>query len=71
MELPVFDTVLNGTSVVGSIVGTRQDIAEVFQLHALGRTRVIRESRRLEDVNACFEEVLAGKVTARLVFDLR
>jgi propanol-preferring alcohol dehydrogenase len=71
LELPVFDTVLNGTSVVGSIVGTRQDIAEVFQLHALGRTRVIRESRRLEDVNACFEEVLAGKVTARLVFDLR
>ncbi|MEY9968270.1 propanol-preferring alcohol dehydrogenase [Streptacidiphilus sp. MAP12-16] len=71
LELPVFDTVLNGTSVVGSIVGTRQDLAEVFQLHALGRTRVIRESRRLEDVNACFEEVLAGKVSARLVFDLR
>ncbi|TDT97403.1 propanol-preferring alcohol dehydrogenase [Streptomyces sp. 846.5] len=71
LELPVFDTVLNGTSVVGSIVGTRQDLAEVFRLHALGRTRVIRESRRLEDVNACFEEVLAGKVTARLVFDLR
>ncbi|MFC1437363.1 zinc-binding dehydrogenase [Streptacidiphilus sp. N1-10] len=71
LELPVFDTVLNGTSVVGSIVGTRQDLAEVFALHALGRTRVIRESRRLEDVNACFEEVLAGKVSARLVFDLR
>jgi len=71
LELPVFDTVLNGTSVVGSIVGTRQDLAEVFQLHALGRTRVIRETRRLEDVNACFEEVLAGKVSARLVFDLR
>ncbi|MEY9835629.1 alcohol dehydrogenase AdhP [Streptacidiphilus sp. EB103A] len=71
LELPVFDTVLNGTSVVGSIVGTRQDLAEVFRLHALGRTRVIRESRRLQDVNACFEEVLAGKVSARLVFDLR
>ncbi|MFC1406114.1 MULTISPECIES: alcohol dehydrogenase AdhP [Streptacidiphilus] len=71
LELPVFDTVLNGTSVVGSIVGTRQDLAEVFALHAMGRTRVIRESRRLEDVNACFEEVLAGKVSARLVFDLR
>jgi propanol-preferring alcohol dehydrogenase len=71
LELPVFDTVLNGTKVVGSIVGTRQDLAEVFQLHALGRTRVIRETRRLDEVNACFEEVLAGKVSARLVFDLR
>jgi len=71
LELPVFDTVLNGTKVVGSIVGTRQDLAEVFRLHALGRTRVIRETRRLADVNACFEEVLAGKVSARVVFDLR
>ncbi|MFC5905883.1 alcohol dehydrogenase AdhP [Streptacidiphilus monticola] len=71
LELPVFDTVLNGTKVIGSIVGTRQDLAEVFRLHRLGRTRVIRESRQLEEVNACFDEVLAGKVSARLVFDLR
>ncbi|MEE1821964.1 alcohol dehydrogenase AdhP [Streptomyces sp. BE20] len=70
LELPVFDTVLNGTKVIGSIVGTREDLAEVFRLHALGRTRVIRETRRLEDVNACFDEVLGGKVSARLVFDL-
>ncbi|MFD8754202.1 zinc-dependent alcohol dehydrogenase [Kitasatospora sp. NPDC059577] len=71
LELPVFDSVLNGTRVIGSIVGTREDLAEVFRLHALGRTRVIRETRRLEEVNACFDEVLAGRVSARLVFDLR
>ncbi|MFI2609251.1 alcohol dehydrogenase AdhP [Kitasatospora sp. NPDC018619] len=71
LELPVFETVLNGTKVIGSIVGTREDLAEVFRLHALGRTRVIRETRRLEDVNACFDEVLGGKVSARLVFDMR
>ncbi|MFC8448241.1 alcohol dehydrogenase AdhP [Kitasatospora sp. NPDC057223] len=70
LELPVFDTVLNGTKVVGSIVGTREDLAEVFRLHALGRTTVIRESRRLAEVNTCFEEILSGRVTARLVFDL-
>ena len=45
MHLPIFDTVLKGISVIGSIVGTRQDLAEVFDLHALGRTRVIAESR--------------------------
>ncbi|MFE6052985.1 alcohol dehydrogenase AdhP [Kitasatospora sp. NPDC056446] len=71
LELPVFETVLNGTKVIGSIVGTREDLAEVFRLHALGRTRVIRETRRLDEVNACFDEVLGGKVSARLVFDLR
>ncbi|GGQ82165.1 alcohol dehydrogenase AdhP [Kitasatospora griseola] len=71
LTLPVFETVLNGTRVIGSIVGTRQDLAEVFRLHQLGRTKVIRETRKLEDVNACFADVLAGKVSARLVFDLR
>ena len=70
LELPVFDTVLNGTRVIGSIVGTREDLAEVFQLHSLGRTTVIRESRRLAEVNTCFDEILSGKVTARLVFDM-
>jgi propanol-preferring alcohol dehydrogenase len=70
LELPVFETVLKGISVIGSLVGTRNDLAECFALHAQGRTRVIAETRKLEDVNECFEEVLAGKVPARLVFDL-
>ena len=41
MSLPIFPTVLKGISVIGSIVGTRQDLTEVFALHALGRTRVV------------------------------
>lgn len=71
LELPVFETVLNGTKVIGSIVGTREDLVEVFRLHELGRTKVVRETRRLEDINSSIEEVLAGTVSARLVFDLR
>lgn len=71
MEVPVFDLVVGGKSVRGSIVGTRADLSEVFELHRLGRTRVIYETRRLEDVNACFDEVLSGQVPARLVFDMQ
>ncbi|WP_298752430.1 zinc-dependent alcohol dehydrogenase [uncultured Serinicoccus sp.] len=70
LELPVFETVLKGISVIGSLVGTRNDLADCFALHARGRTRVVAEPRRLEDVNDCFEEVLSGRVPARLVFDL-
>ncbi|MFF4826012.1 universal stress protein [Streptomyces sp. NPDC001312] len=70
VRVPIFDTVLGGTSVIGSIVGTRQDLAEVFQLHAEGRTRVIRESRPLSSVNESIDEVLRGQVKARIVFDL-
>ena len=71
MRLPIFETVLRGITVVGSIVGTRVDLAETFQLHAEGRTQIIRETRRLDQVNDAFEEIEKGVVDARLVFDLR
>ena len=67
LSLPVFDTVLNGKSVLGSIVGTRADLGDVFALHAAGRTRVIYETRPLSGVNEAIEEVLAGQAKARLV----
>jgi alcohol dehydrogenase, propanol-preferring len=68
ITISVFDTVLSGKSVIGSIVGTRKDLTDVFALHAAGRTRVIAEPRQLRDVNACFDEVLSGHIPARLVF---
>jgi propanol-preferring alcohol dehydrogenase len=71
VQLPIFETVLNGITVVGSIVGTRKDLKEVYAIHAQGRTRVIRETRKLDEVNECFEEVEKGQVKARIVFDMR
>jgi len=69
MSLPIFPTVLKGISVIGSIVGTREDLAEVFALHALGRTRVIAETRKLDQVNESIDDVLQGRTPARLVFE--
>jgi propanol-preferring alcohol dehydrogenase len=68
MSISIFETVLKGISIIGSIVGTRQDVAEVFALHAAGRTKVIAETRELTDVNLAIKEVLAGQIPARLVF---
>jgi len=67
MSLPIFQTVLKGIRVIGSIVGTRADLAEVFRLHVAGRTEVLFEARPLEDINAAIEDVLASRVPARLV----
>jgi alcohol dehydrogenase, propanol-preferring len=67
LRIPVFDTVLNGTSVIGSIVGTRADIGDVFALHALGRTKVIYETRDLGSVNESIADVLQGRAKARIV----
>ena len=69
MALPIFPTVLKGISVIGSIVGTRQDLAEVFELHARGRTRVVAETRKLDEINESIDDVLAGRTTARIVFE--
>ncbi|MBC8090483.1 MAG: zinc-dependent alcohol dehydrogenase [Pseudonocardia sp.] len=70
MSVPIFDTVINGKTIIGSIVGTRNDLADVFALHAAGRTRVITEGRKLDEVNESFVDVLAGRVPARVVFEL-
>ena len=62
--MPIFDTVLSGKSVIGSIVGTRNDLADVFALHAAGRTRVVAVDRKLDEVNESIDDVLAGHVPA-------
>jgi propanol-preferring alcohol dehydrogenase len=70
VQLPIFETVLGGIRIVGSIVGTRADLREVFELHAAGKTRLIREVRPLESVNEAMADVEAGRVAARVVFEL-
>jgi alcohol dehydrogenase, propanol-preferring len=68
VTLPIFETVLNGITIVGSIVGTRKELREVFELHAAGRTHVTREVRALDRVNESIADLEAGRVAARIVF---
>ena len=70
IRLPIFQTVLNGTKLVGSIVGTRRDLRDVFELHAAGLTKVEYERRSLENVNEAISDVEKAAVKARIVFDL-
>ncbi len=72
LEVPIFQTVLGGLTIKGSIVGTHRDLEEVFELHRRGLTRVLYEERSLEDVNDAVEQVLDGSsLTPRLVFRLQ
>lgn len=72
MELPIFETVLGGLTVKGSIVGTHHDLEEVFDLHRRGLTRVLRHEVALDDVNDAIEAVLDGSAPApRTVFRLQ
>lgn len=70
LNVPIFDLVIGGKSVIGSIVGNRNDLADVFALHAAGRTKVIIEDRKLDEVNESIKDVLSGQISARVVFEL-
>jgi propanol-preferring alcohol dehydrogenase len=67
ITLPIFETVLNGITIAGSIVGTRKDLREVFELHHAGKTRVIGETRPLAQVNDAIADLKAGRVSGRIV----
>ena len=69
MSIPIFETVLGGLEVRGSIVGTRHDLEEVFELHRRGLTRVEYAERRSTTSTTAIEQVLDGSApTPRLVF---
>ena len=62
-KLPIFETVLGGLTVKGSIVGTHRDLEEVFDIHQRGLTRVMREERPLEEINEAISALLDGSAT--------
>jgi propanol-preferring alcohol dehydrogenase len=69
MVVPIFETVLGGLTLRGSIVGTHHDLEEVFELHRRGLTKVERGEIALDDVNDAIESVLDGTaISPRLVF---
>ncbi|TDO99365.1 alcohol dehydrogenase AdhP [Marinomonas balearica] len=70
MPLPIFDTVLNGVSVVGSIVGTRKDLEECLEFAARGKVKAIITEKKLDDINGIFSDMEKGDITGRIVMTL-
>ena len=69
-ETPIFDVVLKRISVRGSIVGTRQDLAEAVAFASAGKVRAHTQTAVLEDINTVFADLKAGRVTGRVVLKL-
>src|SRR5690625_6919341 len=65
-DVSVFDVVLNGLTVRGSIVGTRQDMIEALDLYAAGKIKPTYQRRPLEDLNEIFGEMRQGKIDGRV-----
>ncbi|KLN96373.1 alcohol dehydrogenase AdhP [Moellerella wisconsensis] len=71
MDLSIPRLVLDGIEVVGSLVGTREDLKEAFQFAAEGKVVPKVTMRPLEDINTIFEEMEQGKFTGRMVIDFK
>lgn len=70
LPIPIFDTVLNGVTVKGSIVGTRKDLQEALEFAAQGKVKVNIETQPLEKINEVFERMEKGQINGRVVLTL-
>ncbi|UWN51721.1 Alcohol dehydrogenase [Alcanivorax sp. ALC70] len=68
--LPIFDTVLNGITVRGSIVGTRQDLQEALDFAGEGKVKATVATEKLDNINDVFQRMLEGKIEGRIVLDM-
>ncbi|AZO16402.1 alcohol dehydrogenase AdhP [Mesorhizobium sp. M2A.F.Ca.ET.043.05.1.1] len=67
--LSIFDTVLNGVTVRGSIVGTRLDLQEALDFAGDGKVKATIETERLENINDIFSRMHKGDIQGRIVID--
>jgi alcohol dehydrogenase, propanol-preferring len=67
---PIFDVVLKRITIRGSIVGTREDLAEAIQFAAEGKVRAHIHEAPLADINRVLCDLKAGKVDGRIVLRL-
>lgn len=66
---PLFDVVLNCITVRGSLVGTRQDMAEALAFAAEGKVKADIELQPLSAINNVFDRLARGDVAARVVLE--
>ncbi|KPN21834.1 alcohol dehydrogenase AdhP [Arthrobacter sp. Edens01] len=64
---PIFDIVLKGLTIRGSIVGTRQDMVEALDFYDRGLIHPKITTRPLEDINDVLDELAAGRIDGRVV----
>ncbi len=69
-DLDIFDLVLSRKTIRGSIVGTRLDLTESLQFAAEGKVKAHYALDNLENVNAIFERLKAGKIDGRVVMEI-
>lgn len=69
-DLSIFDMVLDGITVRGSIVGTRKDLQEALFFTGQHKVHAEVTTEPLENINSVFGRMRAGKINGRIVIDM-
>lgn len=67
---PIFDVVLKRITIRGSIVGTRNDLAEALWFAGEGNVAATVAPRKLEEINDIFDMMRNGEIEGRIVLDM-
>ncbi len=67
----IFNTVLKGITLRGSIVGTRADLAEALDFAARGKVHTIAHEHPFGEINNVFDDMRHGKINGRAVMNLK
>ncbi len=65
--ISIFDVVLSGYTIRGSIVGTRLDMEEALAFAAEGKVTATVETHPLDSINEILERLKTGRVNGRVV----
>lgn len=65
----IFNMVLNGITIRGSIVGTRLDLKESIEFASAGKVKAIVKAEPLENINDIFQRMRQGTIEGRIVVD--
>lgn len=67
---PIFDVVLKRVTIRGSIVGTRQDMAEALDFAARGDVHCNIQTKHIEALNDIYGKLKKNQITGRMVLKM-
>jgi NAD+-dependent secondary alcohol dehydrogenase Adh1 len=65
LEIPIIDLIATEVSLIGNLVGTYNELAELMALAKQGRVRLSTTTYPLEAVNEAVEDLRAGRLRGR------
>lgn len=67
----IFNMILNGITLRGSIVGTRLDLQEAINFAEDGKVSAHVSPAKLDDINEVFSKMKSGTIDGRIVLDFK